>query len=775
MSVHVRRLHTVLSLVIASLLAPTARADTQDATPTLDEIVVTAQKREENLSRVPLAVSVFTADAIERSATFRADQLVEAIPSVTFKQGQASILNVLQVRGIGSLTFSTASEPSVAAYVDGVVMARGGQAFLEFNDIERVEVLRGPQGTLFGKNASAGVIQVVSKAPSSEFEGNAELGYFTGSEFRARAGVSGPLSESIGGRLSIVYGKYDGNAKNYFDGKTVNGYEHLAVKGKLRFQLGERADLTVIGDYQKNDDDCCADVIGDAVPNAAFTNILTPALGAAVPKSDQKDIKQDLVPYYIDKHVGASAQLNVDVGPATLTSITAWRKWDSEFVRDGDFSTLNANYVNGLANRLHDFGDNTIKQFTQELRVASNANQPFEYVGGLFYFRTSETDYFQRAVRQCTASTLAADATTFLPCTAAASTIVNPFASAIWTVKFESAAAFGQVGVPIGERFKVIAGARYTDDKVDYVHNRTTLLTGPAIAASFSGTGKVSATKTTVKVGGQYQLNDTTMAYATYAQGYKGPAVNVFFNMAAPNQTPVDPETSDAYEIGLKTKLFDRRVSANIALFKTDYKGFQGNSFVNLNGTIISNLVNVGNVQTKGVEAELQWRALDSLTLAFAGTFMDAKILQYTCPAGLSAAQLAFCQAHNGKPLPFAPDTKLFASAEWRAPVLENWETTFNVNYSYQSEITFDVDQNPLARQGAYGLLGASLAFATKDDRYRISLIGRNLTDKFYTTFKTPQGSAAVLGATPPAGSFIRQLVPRDAERYWGVMASAKF
>ncbi len=775
MRISIIRNLAVLVVAVAATFSQDALAQAKTDEPTLFEVVVTAQKREESLSKVPLAVSVVTGDVLERQAVFRADQLAEAIPSITYKQGQASVLNVLQVRGIGSLTFSTAAEPSVAAYVDGVVMARGGQAFLEFNDVERVEVLRGPQGTLFGKNASAGVIQVISKQPSESFEGNAEVGYFSGDELRVRGGVSGPLTDNVGGRLSVMYGQYDGNAKNYFDGRTVNGYERYAVRGKLRFEFSDSVDMTLMADYQKNDDDCCADVIGESIPNAAVTNILVPALGSATPGKQAQDINQDLAPYYTDKHQGVSAQIGFDIGPATLTSITAWRKWDTEFVRDGDFSTLSANYITGVANRLHDFGDNTIKQATQELRITSNADQAFEYVGGLFYFNTKETDYFQRAVRQCTATTTAPNATTFAPCTPTASTIVNPFASAIWTVEFKSVAAFGQIGVPIGDRVKLIAGARYTDDQIDYVHNRTTLLAGPAIGAPFTGSGQVSATETTFKVGGQFQYNDDVMAYATYAQGYKGPAVNVFFNMAAPNQAPINPETSDAYEIGLKGTTAGRRLSANIALFKTDFEGFQGNSFINLNGTIISNLVNVGNVRSQGVEVEMQWRALDSLTLAFAGTFMDAKILEYTCPAGLNAVQLAFCRDHNGKPLPFAPDTKLYASAEWQLPLADRFTTAFNVNYSYQSDITFDVDQNPLATQDAYGLLGASLSFTTTDERYRLSLIGRNLTDEFYTAFKTPQGSAAVLGGVPPAGSFIRQLVPRDAERYFGVMLTAKF
>jgi iron complex outermembrane receptor protein len=261
------------------------------------------------------------------------------------------------------------------------------------------------------------------------------------------------------------------------------------------------------------------------------------------------------------------------------------------------------------------------------------------------------------------------------------------------------------------------------------------------------------------------------MAYASFARGYKGPAFNVFFNMNALNTPRIDPETSDAYEIGLKSRLLDRTLTLNLAAFYEKFKNFQANSFTTVNGSVTTNLTNAGTVRTQGFEAEITWTPADSFTLSGGYSYTDAKILEYYCPATLPAASLATCVAHNGQPLPFAPKNKFNFTANWLLPLGEDLPVTvrFIPTITYQSRTNFDIDQTPLAQQSPYALLSASVVVASQDDKYQLTLIGKNLTDKFYTSFITPVGN----GIAP--GSFTRLQVPRDADRYFGVQGLVRF
>jgi iron complex outermembrane receptor protein len=739
---------------------------------TIEEVVVTAQKRPESLAEVPAAISVVSGAQLQAAGINNAESLQDVVPSLTFKKGTTNLNSTLSIRGIGTQSFASGAEPSVATVVDGVVMGRSGMAFTEFTDISRIEVLQGPQGTLFGKNASAGVINMVTRDPGTSFEGNASASYFENREYRAGVDLSGPLSDQVGFTLSALYGNYDGNIKNVFNDQWTGGYRREGVRGKLVAQLTDSLKFTLAADYVHANDDCCADILGAYVPSAQLTNILLPSIAPVVAGPRNNKIDNDLSPLTIDTNTGTSAQFDWQLGDYTVTSISAFRRWYNYQQRDGDFHASFSNYVASLDLRQHDHGALTFKQYSEELRLASPTHRFFEYVVGAFFWHTDEQDWFTRDDNQCTASTLPADATGFKPCAPASSTYLITRGAANWDTKFDNQALFGQGTANITNQFRMIAGGRFTHDKVSYDLDRVDEpVPGPGVGGPFSGSGSTIHNGWSAKAGLQYDFAQDLMGYATYSRGYKGPAINVFFNMTALNAAPIAPETSNAYEIGLKSGFFDRHLVLNLAAYREDFDNFQTNSFVLINGSVTTSLTNAGTVRSEGVTADFNWLPLEGLSIVGGYAYDKATIVDYLC-AGQTGAALLSCQlVHNGATLPFAPKNKFNVTPSWLLPLGNSlpFTTRLTASYVYTSAINFDIDQTPLARQPGYGLLGASIEFATLDDKYHLSLIGRNLTDKFYTNFITPVGNGVA------AGSYARLQVPRDAQRYFGVTVAAKF
>lgn len=767
--------------------AATPAPDQSATTPDNGDIVVTAQRRSENLQSVPVAITVVGGEALRSSNINSTETLDRVVPSLTFKRGTANVNSTIAIRGLGTQSFASGAEPSVSTIIDGVVYGRSGMATQEFADIDRIEVLRGPQGTLFGKNASAGALNIVTRAPTKTFKAEASVAYYDRAEYRASGTVSGPLSENVGALLSGYYGNYDGNAKNVFNDTYVNGYERWGIKGKLKGEFGALT-VNLAADYSHEKDDCCGDILGTFIPSAQFTNIFLPQQLPVVPRYGNRDLNNNFTPGTIDTNTGGSATLDYKLGDYTLTSITAYRNWKNEQLRDGDFGSRSGQYVAvaaadgtpGATQNIdqRDDGALNFKQYSQEVRIASPSGKPIEYVAGAFFWWTNEDDTFTRTDSFCSASVLAVDSTGFRPCSTAptASTFTNSSGPAAWNTKFRSQAGFAQATWEVVDKLKLIGGLRYTHDTVSYDFARTVSVADaslrPGIQGAFTSAQSTSANGWSGKGGAQYQASSDFMLYGTYSRGYKGPALNVFYSVTANNTAPIAPETSNAFELGFKSKLFDRHLTLNAALYSQVLDNFQANSFITVNGTTIVSLTNAGRVRSRGLEADFSLRATSRISINGGYTYNEGTIRAFLCnPTTLTAAQLATCVAHNGKPLPFAPKHKFNVGAEWRLPVEEvlPFDVKLGSQLSYTSRINFDLDQTPLAQQAPYALLDANITFATRDGKYQLSLIGKNLTDKYYTSFVTPAGN----GVT--ANSYQRLQVPRDAERYFGVRASVKY
>ena len=734
----------------------------------LEEIVVTAQKREENVQDVPISITVLSSDQIESSFSNNFENLQKLIPSVNFRKGNTTRNSAISVRGIGTVSFSIGAEPSVSSVVDNVVMGRSGQAFSALYDLERVEVLRGPQGTLFGKNASAGVVNITTKGPSEEFEGYVDLSIYEDDETRLKARLSGPLSENVRGSLNIYRGDFDGYIDNVFNGDTINGYDQKGIRGMLDWDISENSSLRLIAEYYDAEDDCCVDLevlpSGRNPASAAASNSAGIVNGVADLDLDQRRVDHDFRTVTEDKTKALSLQFDSSFGEYEFVSITAFRNWENTEFREGDFTSIAGDStlpVFGVPFQLHDVGPQEWDQFSQEVRIASPVGEIFEYQVGAFYWNIeSDRSFTREASCQNNGGQNDAILAANPGLTCNANDIVA--ATADMSTEFENWAVFADSKYNVNDNFRVLFGLRYTSDDLDFTHMRRNTdpfgRRGVGVRPRVSDgnnqfdtdfSGSTNETNLSGKLGFQWNTGDTGQLYGTYSMGYKGPAFNVFYNMDSDDLAPILAEESDVIEIGYKYTT--PTLQANVALFRSEIEDFQANDFDSSDGTTVTGFTNGGDVITEGIEFDFMWSPIDALLLTGGFSYIDAETDPDTGPSF---------------PLPFASDVKVTLGGQYE--ILLDSEATVRVNasYSYTDEIlSGNIGQtataNPEVLLPDYSLVDASVSYIFPDDKYAITLIGKNLTDEQYVTTYS--------------GDSFRYQIPRDAERYFGVSFRANF
>ncbi|WP_437884381.1 TonB-dependent receptor [Pseudomonas sp. LRF_L74] len=720
--------------MLGLLCVPAVQAATVDnvddagtqAAPALKTVTVTATRREESLQKVPVAVTVVDGEQLEREGRASISSIVQEIPTLNYRTSASNKDSSLFVRGIGTISTSPGVEPSVATVIDGVVYARPGQSTLDLLDVDRIEVLRGPQGTLFGKNASAGVLNITSRDISDETHGYVDYSHFGGgNENRLRFGIGGRLTDTLKGSLITSLGKYDGNVENIANGHDVNGYDRKGVRGKLQFEPNDALKLTLIGDYSDGENSNVSTLTGTTNANVASN------IGIVLSDHNRK-INSDYKTYVEDTNKGLSLQADWSLADYTLTSITAWRGWDNTQYQDND------NLADLPRTALHDKGTVDFNQYSQELRLASPKGQFAEYVLGTYLFHGKSEEVYRRlSVNSSVATNARAD----------------------YSSTNDSYAVFGESTFNLRSDLRAIFGLRWTLDQIEYDHRRvsTSATAVNAIRPSYASSGSHQDSGVSGRLGLQYDINDNLSSYVTYSRGYKGPAYNVYFNMQAADLEPLDPETSDTYEIGLKSTAWNNRLTANLAVFHSTYDDYQANVYDVLGTSVITRLVNAGTVSSKGVELDYALQVTRQLKLSGALAYTHARIDEFACPSG-SAAN---CNV-NGKPLPFTPDWKSYVRADYSIPLGNGWDVELSTDYNWQSEVQYNIDQTESTKQGAFGIWNASVALADYNQGWRVALLAKNLTDKSYSPS---------LGS----GTSTSRLVPRDDERYFGVQVRKDF
>ena len=789
----------------------------QDAAPAADEaiadIIVTAQKRSERLQDVPVAVSVISGDAIATSGKPSLEGATALVPSLNFVKAGTSLNQTLFLRGLGTTSLSIAFDPTVSTVLDGVVFSRSAEAFTDLVDIERIEVLRGPQSTLFGRNASAGVINIVSRKPSDTVGGEIEAAYYfnNGTEYRVKGAIDLPLGESVRSRTTAFYQNYDGNIFNVAPNvnRRVNGLEHYGVRSIIEADASDTVKLTFIGDYHRNNDDCCADIIGGAprfAANSATPGVIDTVTLARIQTvlptlrgDETRAVNQNLVTRTIETGYGFSAQADIELGTQTITSITAYRNFANNEIRDGDF--YSQAFI--VPPQSHDIGPQTGNTFSQELRLTSPGKQFFDYVLGAYYSNTYTKRVFRRDNLICAAATGAVIPTTTLtPCSSPlAAPSVTAFGEATFDARAKNLAVFGQGTFNISDSFRLIAGARYTSDQIDVSFIRVTspgnrasqpafdggvfaeynrllgLGTAPnaaqSAAAAFTN-GVPLRTKTTSdnfsgKAGLQYDFSRDVTGFASYTRGYKGPAFNLFFNLQPTGLRALEPETSNSYEIGLKNTLLGGKLTLNLAGFYAKYDDFQANNpdTLTINGVtnVIGRFTNAGSVSTRGVEVDLSFRPVRDFSIGGGFAYTDAKIDRFNPPPVRTLNDIVA----NGTRLPYAPKFKGSLSLDYRIRTGGAVDVALGVQGNYQTDQDAVLTPDPVIRRATqidgYGIVNASIALIDSNDRFKLSFVARNLFDQSY--------AATIIGGGP-AGAF-RYQIARDADRYFGIVAKVNF
>ncbi len=752
----------------------------------IEEITVTAQKREENVQDVPIAISVLGEQQINDSFASNIEELQALVPSVSFRTGNTTRNSALTVRGIGTISFSVAAEPSVSTVVDNVVLGRSGQAFADLYDLERIEVLRGPQGTLFGKNASAGVVNITTRRPGEEFNGYVSARYYEDNEYQLRARIAGPLTDTLRGSLTAVTSEFDGYAFNVWNNETVQGYDRQGVRGMLEYDVSDTIQALFIAETYSADNDCCADF--EARPSGRNPDSEAVPSGSGLDLG-QRRVDHDFETRTLDDHSAFSVQITAEIGTHTLTSITAQRSWDNTEFREGDFTSIagdSTEPVFGVPFQLHDIGPQEWRQFSQELRLASPTDGAFQYQVGLYYWNQESQRNFTRdascqnnngqldaAIRNHIEFTLdqgdpteqeVADFIAENGITCNANDIVA--ATGFMETEFDNFAVFGDGSFDLTDSFRVFAGLRYTSDDVSYSHNRRNLdeygrrgvgvrprfgerdrTTGAVNNQSDTNfSGSTDQTNVSGRIGAQFNISDVHMVYASYATGYKGPAFNVFYNMGPDDINPISEETSDAFEIGYKFTADWGIIS--LAAYTMEIQDFQANDFDASDGTTITGFTNGGDVETSGFELDFLLQPTDNLTMSGGIAVSDAKT------------------KNGGAPLPFAPDTKASLGGNWSLPLANGSRLQLAGQYIYtDKKLSGNIGQtetsNPEVLLPDYSILNASFGWFAEDDRLSVALIGKNLTDESF--------------ATTYSGDGFRYQIPRDAQRYFGIDVTVNF
>lgn len=751
----------------------------------VEVVIVTAQKREENLQKVPAAVSVLSGAAIANANAVNIEGVTALVPSLTFNKGGTTLNSSLFLRGVGTINFSIAAEPSVAFVLDGVVMARAGEAFGDLYDLQRIEVLRGPQGTLFGKNASAGVVNVVSKKAGDVFALEAEGSLFSGNERKVKLAVDLPIGERVRSRITAFGGQFDGNVTNRYSatnngtGTTkANGYDRWGVRAVTDIELSEKFNVTLIADYREADDNCCVTIIANA-PTALTTRSQLP--GVTYSGLSTRQINQDVQVQTIEAAWGLSAQADYELASGhVLTSITAYRSWDNTEVREGDFRSEAARYVGVGFASVRDFGPQESSTFSQELRLTSPSGNALEYVLGAYYYTADNERSYQRDSTACRTTTLLPDSTGLSPCTAAASTFSSTFARAVFGSESQNYSIFGHATYDLTDSLTLLGGLRYTSDELSYFHNRPNLaqvfafspttITYPGLPpVSLNPSGfadSTSETNLSGKLGLQFAVTEQIQSYVSYTTGYKGPAYDVFFNMGPANRKAIEGETVESWEGGVKASWLNGRIVANAAVYSAEYQNFQANTpdFVDTISSPIARLTNAGDISTSGLELDFAVRPITGLRISGGLALTDAKIERYRAPTGIITSDRA------GERLAFAPEIKSTLSVDYDVsptslPLDVRFSAQLSSTTSQLSAIPGLVTQfNPATVQPGYDNVDASVTFMSKDDRYTLAIVGKNITDEPRVSFLENTGAAG-----------IGFRIPRDADAYYGITFKAKF
>lgn len=724
-----------LSLLAAGSVFGASSAFAQTATDTegLADIVVTATRSAESLSRVPASISAVSEDALGTGGIKDVASLSSAIPNLSV--GDQFGVNRIFIRGIGMTSIDLGADGGVAFLQDGAQIARPAAQLSGFYDLERVEVLRGPQGTLYGRGATAGAINLITKRPTAELDGYARASYGNYDAVTFEGAAGGAISgDTIMARIAGKYDRRDGYGINQFTGKDIDDRDAYAFRGSLLAKAGEDVEILLSGEYfHENDSNYAFHYFG---PTVAPENLLGSILGgqslitvaqAAGKKPNFRDIYSDQEPF--NRRHGYSFTGTIDWTPGDwdVKSITAYRKF-VRFNRD-DLDASNANM----------FGQNNYdedsKTFSQEF-VATYKSDKYDLLFGAMYF--NESLYGSVRVPLTNLAVLLKIAGQVPP-----ETPDNAFDSLnyqqLGTVDINALGFYAQASYAVTDQLKLTAGGRFSHEKRKG-------------EGSFDFLSSVSTDKAkswnafTPTVSLNYQATDNTLIYATVTRGFKSGVINI-----GSRNDVINPEYVWSYEVGLKTSTADNKLQANLAGFYMDYTDLQV-GFVDSSSVVTT--VNAASARNYGLEAELRARPTPGLTLELFGTYLNAKYRKFTSGdyrQGFAQVDLA------GNRLSNAPEFSFRAGADYDLPISLPGKLNLRGDINWQGRVYFTEFNNADATQKGYALINAGLRYTSENGGWTVDLWGRNLADKLVYTnniITAPLFSSVRVGSVAPPRTY---------------------
>lgn len=694
----------------------------------ISDIVVTAQRRDERLQDVPISVSAVTAKALENSGVKSSADLYRLVPSLTVNTTNGRFFP--RIRGIGNEITNPAYENGVATYIDGVYVASTAGGIMTLSNVDRIEVLKGPQGTLFGRNSTGGLINVITRKPTQQLNAEITLGYANYQTVTADGYVTGGLTDTIAMDLA---GHISHQGKGY-------GINNVTGKDVYQLKQDQAVRSSILGDFGSVQ----VRVTGDYSLRSGSTNPTTtaphsyPAGGQVQTFSNPWDVAIDTDPYSRLETYGVSGRIDIDAGFGKLSSVTAYRKANSFVSIDGDTTALPTTNI-----YLNQFD----KQVSEELQLASHAGSPVSWIVGAHYFDANSG---------------------YDPARVHFNAPFNPPVPGIPSLKLaevrnrailttRAIAAFGQVTVPLSESTNLTGGFRYTWEKRTIeATGEIDILNGPTgIALPSVALRTLHVSKPTWRVSLDHRFSPELMVYASYNRGFKSGG----YNANAPTDAPYRPEMLDAYEVGFKSDLLDRRLRLNVAGFYYDYSDIQIARYIG-GATII---YNGGDARTYGLDMDFELRPIDGLTLNGGVSLLNAKFthapgLFFYVPRSVPpyGNQITIA-AGDGNSLPYSPDFTTTLGVQYEIPTSFG-SVVLGGNY-YRSTSYFTNADNVL-NQPTFGLINADLSFRLNSG-LELRFFGQNLANKAVSSSQNCSPSSCAITFRAP--------------RTYGVTVGAKF
>ena len=644
----------------------------------IEEIIVTAQRREQKLQEVPIAISAITAKGVEARGITNTESLSLAVPGLVITR--ASNGAAPRIRGVGSYVVTQGDENIVAIYIDGVYQIASNTSLFELNNIDRIEVLKGPQGTLFGRNATGGVIHIITKQPSHDMAIDAHVGYSNYDTIQGDLYMTGGLSDTLSVDFA-AYGLRQGNGwgKNIATGEDVNRHSEFDIRSKLRWDSGEGTAFTF--SYNHN----------ELFNHGGMALRLNPGSvgldGTEFPGF--YNINANVEPYFHTKKDAFSFTASYDADWATFVSITAYTQVRSAVKFDQDTvptSLLQADLIQ------------KDRSFSQEVQIQSPSSSSVSWIAGVYYL-AGRSGYYPLNLNGA---------------------FVGTGADIFANQGTKSLAGFGQVTVPLLDSTNLTIGGRYTSDKRD-VSGRTDTAAGPGSTL----TADKRFNKFTYRLALDHHFSPDAMIYASASRGFK----SGLFNTVAPAQEPVQPEVLDAYEMGIKTEWLDRAVQLNASAFYYKYKNMQVGKVVD--GSIVT--MNAARAENKGFEVEINAAPVNNLTIQAGIAYLDATFSDFPDAPGYQANAGGGMMEHPinaaGNRLQRAPKFTANISAQYN---IDTSIGNFVAETSYGYSGKFYWDFANIGAQNSYNILNSSLTFYDSGKSWNIRLWINNITNTKY-------------------------------------------